>query len=432
VYTRPNYLINNPTAHDLDAGELNVVLGYGIQVGEGNESSLAAYYTFNEHVQAGLSFLNGSDLNLNVHSQFYKVAFKRIKLNLGGGFLSIPNTGDLEGSKRLSGYMVTKASFYDLVDIHAGLGNRLIQDETMSPYFGVSLQYLDLYPSVEYDGANVNAMLGIEISPYTRVVAGVVGLNDTESQIIHVGLHSKTPLFKEIRKRVDKLEGDIDSLSNERKTVKRKYMSLKQERERGVLQTEFDREEKQRRILRGKVGEYIRKNEYSKAISSLKQSLEFNPNDLEMKLLLANIYYIKDRKSDFEDVMKDIIAEDVFYEGIWELSEEAFALISEDVYKELELNRSYFETISKKTDQYVSTIKHIATQLAESEDYESAVEYQLAAMKQDPFDVNLYLDLAENLNKLGQSDASKAILNEGIELFDGNSAQVAQLKAALK
>jgi hypothetical protein len=385
VYTKPNYLINNPAAHRLDAGELDFILGYGVQVASSNAISLATYYTFNKQLQVGLSFLNGSDLNLNMHTNFYDYSYKNHFLTLGGGFLSIPNS--IESGKRIASYVVAKTSLYDVVDIHTGFGSKLHEEQDFSFYYGITFKYYELTPTLEYDGKGVNASVGIDLKPNTKIVAGLVNMGDEELRSIYVGLHHKWFLFKELNTKVSRLESDIEALSVQKNDIKYQTIYVEKKSEKDVIRSNEERERRQRAILSSKIGEFIRKKEFNKAISSLNQSLGFNPDDLEMRLLLANIHYIKGDKDLFKQEIQAIIKRDAYYDGLWELSPQAFDLVRNDIYDELKIDASYFDAIIVYIRKYVIAVNQRALQYDKAGNVDLAKKYKRMLMMLDPFEV---------------------------------------------
>ena len=215
LFTKANYLINNPAAHSLKKSEINVVVGGSFMSDESIHTNAAAYYNPTDKVQLGISMTQDANLSPSLHANFISMDMPFYVLNVGGGVLSITDDSDAE-LNRVATYISSKVSMFERLDLHFGVAQRFSGLQGSDFYYGVAYKIWKLQPTIEYDGTAINAMLALDISNNSKLLAAVKEFSSEDNREIALALHTKVALFRQINTKIDDLENDIATVGEKK------------------------------------------------------------------------------------------------------------------------------------------------------------------------------------------------------------------------
>ncbi|MBT5954107.1 tetratricopeptide repeat protein [bacterium] len=242
-FSHTTNLINIPTAGKLVAGDYEFGMSSAIYGSSKYEFDYKFNYSFTSDIAAGMTLINDTDIVGNLHANFLNMGSMRV----GGGFLYLSNKSDLstiEGyslskSIQTSNYIVASIQESKALTIHAGLGKKYFStnyesDDFLSVlrgfggiFFGAELDFLHGKAMLEFDGIGLNLGYKLEIDKnqtlqfaFTELTNGeTYPDSDFPTRYFGISFSIKNNLFSEYDKKLESFQGNIDKLTESRKTL---------------------------------------------------------------------------------------------------------------------------------------------------------------------------------------------------------------------
>jgi tetratricopeptide (TPR) repeat protein len=404
LFTNPNFLIRHPSAQSFEAGELSMMISYVNSSEVRGSMQAASYYTVTNKWQIGASMLSNARLNASIYTQLSQFKIPNYLVMVGGGVLSLPNKND--NYNRAVPYVVSTIKFNESEQLHVGYGHELLEGGS-GLYVGYSLKQKNIEHRMEYDDEGLNMLVAIPIKDQLKFLLGVKNIGNSEHSETVFALQRSNNLMHELQEKKKGLSDRVDRVSKKIALLQHGAPELEQVLPERSYRKSFDRQWFIKRITT-----HIREREFGMAISALKQSLLMTPDDLEIKMLLAHVYYETKQEDLFRITVKDILDKNPYYEGLFECDEQEFALI-----EELRNVKNDRQQNTLRTLQYAEQLKALSARYAQDKNYERAIQLSTMYLLLDPFDVSAYSTLSSLYKRNNQLDQSKNVSEQGKQLL---------------